>query len=118
MTAKGYDIRICIPIDSISLIEEQMYWIKKNFGNNWVEKIIVTKDPTLIHADVHIDSYREFIRDKKWSKIAPQWKLLYIDYEHAYCNDITNYINWKNWELVLSHNLKEFHDEKKNILQI
>lgn len=99
MEAMGFEVFICSsPLSTYgNCVLEKYKWVETILGPNWVRKIILTKDKTLIKADVLIDDKPEITGVEK----TPSWE--HILYDRPYNRDINKRrITWENWKDVLS----------------
>ncbi len=75
---------------------EKYEWVEQYLGPEWIEKIILTKDKTLVRGDILID-------DKPIIKgiATPAWE--HILYTQPYNKGLTDrrHLTWKNWKEVL-----------------
>ena len=57
----GHEVFICTaPLTNYeNSVLEKYKWVEKNFGHEWIKKIILTKDKTLIKGDILIDDNPE-----------------------------------------------------------
>ncbi len=60
MLSSGIDVRICTsPFAHYSGHEHSFFekyeWIEKNLGSDWVERVILTRDKTLVRGEFLID---------------------------------------------------------------
>jgi 5'-nucleotidase len=72
-------------------------WVEKHHGKRWTERIIMTRDKTLVTGDVLIDDKPHIVGVNK----NPTWKHVY--YNQPYNRDIDKprITNWREWKEVL-----------------
>ena len=53
----GHDVRICTsPLNQyLHCVPEKYEWVERHLGSEFVARMIVTKDKTLVHGDVLVD---------------------------------------------------------------
>jgi len=99
MLDKGHDVRFCTShlLTYDPSVLEKYQWIEKRFGSSYVDRIILTRDKTLIRGDILIDD-KPII-----SGIAePIWE--HILYDRPFNRGIINKrrLDWQNWHDVLN----------------
>jgi 5'-nucleotidase len=96
MLAAGHDVRICTsPLTRFeNCVPEKFLWVQRHLGDDWVQRIILTKDKTLVRGDVLIDDKPEVT-----GRLEPSWE--HIVFEAPY-NTASNArrLNWANWAQV------------------
>jgi 5'-nucleotidase len=75
--SEHFNIRFCSKpfsgyVDGDHGWSEKVTWIRKHFGKEWVDRIILTRDKTLIHGAILIDDMPEISGDN----IDPPWQHL------------------------------------------
>ncbi len=99
-----YDIWFCTsPLkDYRYCLHEKYAWIEKHFGFEWTRKIIITKDKTLVMADVLIDD-----REQK-GKEDPVWLQVYFTQPYnLHLQNVNRMDHWKNWTKSLFANRED-----------
>lgn len=100
---KNNEVFICSsPISSPYCSQEKVEWTRRNLGIDWVRRLILTKDKTLVYGDILIEDKPKI----KGCRI-PFWEQ--VIYDHPWNRHITGKrrINWQNWKEVLHELLKE-----------
>jgi 5'-nucleotidase len=98
MLKKGHDVRFCsshlLTYDPSVL--EKYYWIEKHFDASFVDRIILTRDKTLIRGDILIDDKPEISGIEK-----PAWE--HILYDRSFNRGVANKrrLDWQNWRDIL-----------------
>lgn len=97
MLALGIDVRICTsPLGAYRhCVLEKYEWVDEHLGPDFVARMVVTKDKTIVRGDVLID-------DKPTIEGAcvPEWTHLVFD--QPYNREATaRRIDWNTWEAVL-----------------
>ncbi len=104
MDSMGWDVRICTsPMRRYEhCAPEKFEWIEKHFGSDWIEKIIMTRDKTMVRGDVLIDDMPEI-------KGAYPTLYTHIIYDQPYNREMKNKprMTWANWREVLNTVLSE-----------
>lgn len=99
MEEMGIDVFICTsPLSTYrNCVLEKYEWVEKYIGTNWVNRIILTKDKTLIKADYLMDDKPEITGVEN----PPGWE--HIIYDRPYNRGVNKRrLTWKNWKDVLS----------------
>ncbi|MGN6458775.1 MAG: 5'-3'-deoxyribonucleotidase [Achromobacter mucicolens] len=102
LLALGMDVRICSsPLSQFeNCVAEKYLWVEKNLGREATNRLILTKDKTLVQGHLLID-------DKPHIEGAarPRWK--HILFDAPYNREVTDRprINWQNWRNVLAGEL-------------
>ncbi|MFH1473257.1 MAG: 5'-3'-deoxyribonucleotidase [bacterium] len=93
----GHDVRICSsPLSSYkNCVEEKYAWVERHFGKDFVKRIILAKDKTLIRGDVLIDDRPEIT-----GLLNPEWE--HIVFDRPWNRAIQRKrLTWQNWRQVL-----------------
>lgn len=77
-------------------VDEKYGWVDQNLGSNWVDRMILTRDKTLIQGDILIDDRPEIKGLKQ-----PSWE--HILFDQPYNREIKGKrrLNWQNYREVL-----------------
>lgn len=83
MLHAGHDVRICTAPkkDYRFCVPEKFDWVREYLGQEWVERIVITRDKTLVHGDFLIDD-----KPKIEGARTPVWE--HILYDQPYNRDI------------------------------
>jgi 5'-nucleotidase len=98
MDKMGFEVFICTSPLSIykNCVLEKYEWVEKVLGPNWVKRIILTKDKTLVKADYLIDDKPEVVGVED----TPSWE--HIVYDRPYNREVNKRrLTWINWRDVL-----------------
>jgi len=98
MEKMGFEVFICTsPLSTYrNCVLEKFEWVEKHLGAKWVNRIILTKDKTLVKADYIIDDKPEITGVEN----TPSWE--HILYDCPYNRGINKRrITWKNWKSIL-----------------
>jgi 5'-nucleotidase len=96
MLDAGHDVRICTaPLSRFTnCVGEKFQWVVNHLGPSWVERIVLTKDKSLVRGDVLIDDKPEVT-----GSLVPSWQ--HLVFEAPYNTvAIGRRINWSNWQQV------------------
>ncbi|MDQ6215984.1 5'-3'-deoxyribonucleotidase [Achromobacter insolitus] len=102
LLALGMDVRICSsPLSQFeNCVAEKYLWVEKHLGRDATNRLILTKDKTLVHGHLLIDD-KPVIE----GAVRPRWK--HILFDAPYNREVSDRprINWKNWRSVLAGEL-------------
>lgn len=75
---------------------EKYEWVDQNLGREWVDRIILTTDKTLVHGNILIDDKPDIT-----GVIIPTWE--HVVYDMPYNRHIVGKrrMTWANWKNVL-----------------
>ena len=112
MVAAGIDVRLCSsPLSSSPCcVMEKVEWAVAHLGKSWVDRIILTRDKTLVRGDILLDDAPQ----AKGSSLEPVWEHVYFDqpYNRPGASDADpsrrRLVAWKDWRsLSLQANTRE-----------
>lgn len=93
----GHDIRICTsPLNQYrNCVQEKYEWVEQHLGLEFVSRMIVSKDKTLVHGDVLVDD-----KPKISGVRTPDWR--HIVYDQPYNRSVgAPRMTWDNWREIL-----------------
>jgi 5'-nucleotidase len=93
----GHDVRICTsPLNHYRhCLPEKYEWVDHHLGPEFVKRLIVTKDKTVVHGDVLVDDKPEVTGTQK-----PDW--CHVVYDQPYNRHVNGArMSWANWQEVL-----------------
>lgn len=102
MTAAGLHVLFCtapLPFQYETCVAEKYAWVRKHFGEEYMPRLIITRDKTVVRGRVLVD-------DKPAVKgicDEPEWQ--HIVFEQPYnlqVNDKPRMKGWNDWRNVLS----------------
>jgi 5'-nucleotidase len=98
MLELGWDVRICTsPIARYRhCVAEKFAWVEEHLGADWVRRIVLTADKTLVHGDWLIDD-----KPKITGSRAPSWRHALFDSAHNRHLEFTPRVSWLDWMSVL-----------------
>lgn len=94
----GLEVFICTsPLSTYkNCVLEKYEWVENFLGAKWVNRIILTKDKTLVKGDYLIDDKPHITG----VEVAPSWE--HIVYDRPYNKNVNKKrLTWKNWKEVL-----------------
>lgn len=101
LLADGHNVRFCTSylFEYKNSVLEKFQWIEEHFGKEAVERIIFTRDKTLIRGDIIIDDKPEI-----FGVGNPTWE--HIIFDRPYNRKITGKrrLTWTNWRGVVYSN--------------
>ena len=99
MESTGVDVRICTsPLsDSRTCMQEKVDWVHKHLGPRWVNRMVITKDKTIVTGDILIDDRPEIVGEEP----RPSWEHVYFDQPYNRDRPGRRRLTWKNWQVVL-----------------
>lgn len=100
LSSLGNEVYICTSplLKNRFCISEKYNWVLKYLGNEWAEKMIVTKDKTIIQADYLIDDNPNVTGVEK-----PTWEHILYSQPYNLENISKRRITWKNWEKIFDY---------------
>ena len=98
MLELGWNVRICTsPIARYRhCIAEKFSWVEEHLGVEWVRRIVLTSDKTLVHGDWLVDDKPHITGSRE-----PSWRHALFDSPHNRHIDVMPRISWGNWRSVL-----------------
>lgn len=98
MLSAGHNVRICTAPKKVfhHCIGEKFEWVNLHLGKKWIERIVLTRDKTLVHGDILIDD-KPCITGSQ----TPVWE--HVFYDQPYNRHITTQkrLTWKDYREVL-----------------
>lgn len=97
LLALGYDVRICTsPLNQYrNCLTEKYEWVEHHLGSDFVHRMIVTKDKTVVHGDVLIDDKPEITGTRQ-----PDWK--HVIFDQPYNRHVDGLrLTWATWRDIL-----------------
>ncbi|TCJ14925.1 5'-3'-deoxyribonucleotidase [Parasulfuritortus cantonensis] len=93
----GHDVRICTsPLNQYRFcLPEKYEWVERNLGPDFVHRMIVTKDKTVILGDVLVDDKPSVTGTR-----TPAWQHVIFDQPYNRQADGPR-MTWENWNAVL-----------------
>jgi 5'-nucleotidase len=102
IAARGYVVKICTrPVLSPFCAQEKYEWVRKHLGPEWVPKIIMTCDKTLVSGALLIDDHPN-VKGERF----PSWRQVLFDAPYNKENtDLPRLTSWSHWERVFDEEL-------------
>ncbi len=98
MEKSGLEVFICTsPLNDYKYcVPEKYEWVEEHLGKKWVQKIVLTRDKTLVRGDYLIDD-----KPKIEGHYTPEWE--HVLYDQPYNRSIISRkrLTWSNWQTVL-----------------
>lgn len=98
----GMDVRICSsPLRQYeNCVAEKYHWVERHLGRDATQRLILTRDKTLVQGDILIDD-----RPRIEGAVQPRWR--HIVYDAPYNRQATAQprMTWANWRNVLGGEL-------------
>lgn len=76
---------------------EKFRWLKKHFGQEFAERLILTRDKTLAVGDYLIDDKLVILGENQ----NPSWEHIVFDQPYNQGSDKKR-VNWQNWKSILN----------------
>jgi 5'-nucleotidase len=117
MIEKGYDVFLCTsPLQKFqNCVLEKYEWVKNNLGDEWINRIILTRDKTIIKGTILIDDKPEIK-----GSVIPKWK--HILFHQPYNSNINKprIKIWSDWQTAVFSpiNQKNLIVDKSNCLTL
>lgn len=101
MKRKGIEVYICTsPLQEYkNCVAEKYEWVDQHLGRDWTNRVILTRDKTLIRADILIDD-----KPKIDGSELPGWEHVIYDQPYNRAETSKKRLNWQNWKQVLLFN--------------
>jgi len=102
IASRGYIVHICTkPVLSPYCVQEKYEWVRKHLGEEWMTRIIMTHDKTVIRGTLLIDDHPN-IRGSRF----PSWRQLIFDAPYnRHRTDLPRLSSWSNWEKLFAEEL-------------
>jgi 5'-nucleotidase len=104
MLAVGYEVYICTSPQSRfeNCVDEKYRWVLAHMGRAWTDRMIVTKDKTLVNGDILVDD-----KPNITGLVEPSWTRIY--YEQPYNRNEDGYFitHWRDWQTVVNTVLRQ-----------
>ncbi len=94
----GQEVFICTsPLSNYeNCILEKYQWVEHYLGREWVQRVILTKDKTIISGDILVDD-RPYVRGVE----TPRWEHVLYDQPYNRSEASKKRLTWENWRTVL-----------------
>ncbi|MBO1114284.1 5'-3'-deoxyribonucleotidase [Bordetella petrii] len=102
LLALGMDVRICTSplLQFENCVAEKYLWVERHLGRAATERLVLTRDKTLVRGDLLIDD-----KPRIQGAVRPSWR--HIVYDTPYNRQETDRprLTWANWRNVLAGEL-------------
>ena len=99
MLAAGHDVMLCSSpwLSNPTCASDKYDWAERMLGLGWGDRVILTKDKTLVRGDILIDD-----KPAVKGRLAPTWRHILFDapYNRTVTN-LTRLSRWSDWEVTL-----------------
>lgn len=98
MDAEGITVRLCTSpyFRPVPCVAEKYGWVEEHLGFDWLERIIITKDKTLVSGDVLIDD-----KPRIEGMRAPRWRHVVFDAPYNRETVVPRLTCWPEWRDVM-----------------
>lgn len=98
MSEKSKEVFICTnPLSKYeNCVLEKYRWVDDHLGKEWIKRIIVTKDKTIIRGDILIDDKPEIKGVETLS-----WEHIIFTQPYNLSVNSKRRLTWQNWKSVL-----------------
>ena len=99
MEEEGFLVRICTSAlyGNYDSVKEKHDWVEKNLGKDWVRKLIISPDKTMVSADYLIDD-----KPVITGMMIPSWEQIIFDAPYnRYVTDKKRLKDWSHWREIL-----------------
>jgi 5'-nucleotidase len=95
----GMDVRIVSSplLQYENCVAEKYQWVERHLGREATQRLMLTRDKTLVHGDFLIDD-----KPKIEGFMRPHWKHIVYDAPYNRHVDTASRITWQNWRSVLA----------------
>lgn len=98
MCAAGHQVYICTSPRSNhrNCVEEKYDWVLQHLGPELLQRLVLTRDKTLVKGDILIDD-----RPEIGGQLKPEWRqVLFATPANAHIKDLPR-ISWADWQSVI-----------------
>ncbi len=98
LVASGHEIMICTsPLGRYeNCVLEKYQWVERHLGKDFINRIVLTRDKTLVRGDLLVDDKPEVT-----GILKPSWEHVVFDYPFNRHVTGKKRMNWSNWRTVL-----------------
>lgn len=100
MRDHGHEVFICTAplIDYENCVLEKHHWVATHLGRDWVQRVILTTDKTLVKGDILIDDKPHITGVEH----PPLWE--HVLYDQPYNRHVTDKrrLTWEDWHRVIA----------------
>jgi len=94
----GHDVRICTaPLNQYrNCVAEKFEWVEQHLGPGFVDRIILTKDKTVVHGDILVDDNPDIRGSRR-----PDWRQVLFDQPYNRHLHMPR-MSWASWREALA----------------
>lgn len=96
MEKLGHQVFICSAPRWTKSVHEKSQWIGRHLGENWVNRLILTRDKSIVRGDILIDDRPEMTTSR-----PPLWEQVLFDQPYNRHLIDKRRLNWQNYREVL-----------------
>lgn len=92
----GHDVMLCTSpwLSNRKCIEDKMYWVTRHLGTEWEDRVIITKDKTMVYGDWLIDDKPGITGRVK----QPAWTQIIFDQPYNKKRRGKRLKTWEGWD--------------------
>lgn len=96
--ALGHEVFIVTApwITNLTCAQDKIDWVARHLGEDWRDRVIITKDKTLIHGDILVDDKPEIHGVR-----APDWTQVYFTQPYNAQQPGKRINSWFDWKSVI-----------------
>lgn len=105
MEAAGLSVFLCTapsPMQWETCVAEKYGWVRKNLGEDWMKRIVVTRDKTLVKGKVLVDDKPKVVGVVE----KPDW--VHVVYDQPYNRNVEDRLrltDWHKWRDVIGKHI-------------
>lgn len=93
----GHDVMICTSpwLPNEKCVSDKIEWVQDNLSSDWADRVIITKDKTVVKGDWLIDDKPQITG----RAINPEW--IHVVFDQPYNREVTGQPrlkSWKDWD--------------------
>ena len=98
MLTEGYQVYLCTSPQSRfeNCVDEKYQWVLHHMGRPWTDRMILTKDKTLIQGDILIDD-----KPNITGLLSPSWVQVIFSQPYNLQVNKPRIVEWSNWRDVV-----------------
>ena len=120
MVQAGYNVRLCSsPLSSSPrCLAEKAEWVQRWLGHGWIDRLILTRDKTLVHGELLIDDAPM----AKGDSLTPTWHHVYFARPHNRPGapgadpERLRLLSWDDWADVIPPALERANVRRRTTL--
>ena len=68
---------------------DKMWWVERHLGPEWLERLIITRDKTMVHGDLLLDD-KPYVTGKR----KPSWRQVLYNHSYNQDSDQERFLGW------------------------